>query len=174
MKKITASQIREIMPYKEPFLFIDEVVEWDESHIVTERLFKPEEDFFKGHFSGYPIIPGVLLLEATGQAASLLIRKLHPGEDIDILAFEIKKATFKNPGFPNDKMRFEVEVKNKTPFWWDKKKPRLYGGHGKMFCGDELRATGSFNLAVLDKNRFRNKFMKVNVAESAKAEKKEE
>src|SRR5215468_6660414 len=56
------------VPHRPPFRFIDEIVELDASHIVAAYRFRPDADFYRGHFPGNPITPGVLLIEAMAQA----------------------------------------------------------------------------------------------------------
>ena len=65
--------IKKYLPHREPFLFIDEVVEIDENETIHARkLIKPDEYFLQGHFPGNPIFPGVIIIEALGQASGIL------------------------------------------------------------------------------------------------------
>ena len=65
-------EVRKLLPHREPFLFIDEVIEVNNEFIVAKRFVSPDEDFFKGHFPNFPIMPGVLVLEAMAQSSALL------------------------------------------------------------------------------------------------------
>ncbi len=56
-----------LLPQQEPFRFVDEILEVDDDHIVSRYTFRPEADFYRGHFPGNPITPGVLLIEAMAQ-----------------------------------------------------------------------------------------------------------
>jgi 3-hydroxyacyl-[acyl-carrier-protein] dehydratase len=56
-----------LLPQQEPFRFVDEILELDDDHIVSRYTFRPEADFYRGHFPGNPITPGVLLIEAMAQ-----------------------------------------------------------------------------------------------------------
>jgi 3-hydroxyacyl-[acyl-carrier-protein] dehydratase len=58
-----------LVPQQEPFRFVDEILEVDDDHIVSRYTFRPEADFYRGHFPGNPITPGVLLIEAMAQTA---------------------------------------------------------------------------------------------------------
>ena len=69
MKEVNKPGI-EILPHRPPFLFLDRVVSYDKTESVGEVTFGPERDFFKGHFPDYPVVPGVILLEAMAQAAA--------------------------------------------------------------------------------------------------------
>jgi 3-hydroxyacyl-[acyl-carrier-protein] dehydratase len=64
---ISPAQLLELIPQQEPFRFIDEIVEVDEEHIVSRYTFRPDADFYRGHFPGNPVTPGVLLIEAMAQ-----------------------------------------------------------------------------------------------------------
>ena len=66
-------QILRAIPHRDPFLLVDAVVEQDESRIVCTKTFSGKEDFFAGHYPGYPLVPGVLLCEAAMQAGAILL-----------------------------------------------------------------------------------------------------
>ena len=61
-------RILEKLPQKPPFLFIDKIIELSENHIVAQRRFREDEDFYRGHFPGDPVTPGVILVETMAQA----------------------------------------------------------------------------------------------------------
>ena len=65
---MTPREVLERIPQQEPFRFIDEILELGDSHIVAAYTFRPELDFYRGHFPGRPITPGVILIEAMAQA----------------------------------------------------------------------------------------------------------
>ncbi len=64
---LTPLEVLALIPQQEPFRFLDEIVEVDADHIVSRYTFRPEADFYRGHFPGNPITPGVLLIEAMAQ-----------------------------------------------------------------------------------------------------------
>ncbi len=64
---LSGAQILELLPQQEPFRFVDEILEVDDEHIVAKYTFRPDADFYRGHFPGNPITPGVLLIEAMAQ-----------------------------------------------------------------------------------------------------------
>ena len=64
---ITGATLLELLPQQEPFRFVDEIVEVDDEHIVARYTFRPDADFYRGHFPGNPITPGVLLIESMAQ-----------------------------------------------------------------------------------------------------------
>jgi 3-hydroxyacyl-[acyl-carrier-protein] dehydratase len=65
---MTPEQVLARIPQQEPFRFIDEILELSESHIVASYTFRPDLDFYRGHFPGHPITPGVILVESMAQA----------------------------------------------------------------------------------------------------------
>ena len=66
--ELTKEEVLALVPQQEPFRFIDEIVELDREHIVARYTFPPESDFYRGHFPGNPITPGVILTETMAQA----------------------------------------------------------------------------------------------------------
>ena len=64
---ITGATLLELLPQQEPFRFVDEIVEVDDEHIVARYTFRPDADYYRGHFPGNPITPGVLLIESMAQ-----------------------------------------------------------------------------------------------------------
>lgn len=67
--RVSTADILAAIPQQEPFRFIDEIVEVDREHIVASYSFRPDHDFYRGHFPGRPMTPGVILIEAMAQAA---------------------------------------------------------------------------------------------------------
>jgi len=59
--RLTPQEVLDLIPQQEPFRFVDEILEVDEDHIVAKYRFRPEADFYRGHFPGNPITPGVIL-----------------------------------------------------------------------------------------------------------------
>jgi len=65
--ELTPAQVLELLPQQEPFRFVDEILEVSEDHIVARYTFLPDSDFYRGHFPGDPVTPGVILLESLAQ-----------------------------------------------------------------------------------------------------------
>ena len=65
----SAEDILALVPQQQPFRFIDEIVELDEEHIVATYVYPPDSEFYRGHFPGNPVTPGVILIETMAQAA---------------------------------------------------------------------------------------------------------
>jgi 3-hydroxyacyl-[acyl-carrier-protein] dehydratase len=119
-----AVPVTELIPHRPPFLFVDEIVSESADGLVAKRTWRAEEDFYKGHYPGAPITPGVLLCEAMFQAAAcfmaLKARAAHstgpgqsgakPGEGVPLIA-KISDVRFRNPVYPGDTILLDVKQK---------------------------------------------------------------
>lgn len=104
-------QIKETIPHRYPFLLIDEVIELEEGkRVVAKKNVTINEPFFQGHFPDYPVMPGVLIVEALAQAGAVAMLKKEGNEGkIGFLA-GIDKCRFKRQVKPGDQLRLEVEI----------------------------------------------------------------
>jgi len=113
-KKIYDIQdIMKFLHHRYPFLLIDRILELVPGEkVVALKNVTVNEPFFQGHFPGYPIMPGVLILEAMGQAGGVLARTYLPEDKGDLLYYftGIDKARFRKPVFPGDQIIFEVKL----------------------------------------------------------------
>ena len=111
-------KVKAFLPHRDPFLFIDEVIEVSNEKIVAKRFVSRDEQFFKGHFPDFPIMPGVLILEAMAQAAGVLGFKTMGNNDKLYLYAGIDNARFKRPVVPGDRLEFDVAlVKERRGIW---------------------------------------------------------
>lgn len=108
-------EITNLLPHRYPFLLVDKIEEFEESKsILAIKNVSFNEPFFNGHFPGYPVMPGVLILEALAQASGLLVFKtpsLCPPNESLYLFVGIDKARFKKPVIPGDQLKLKVEMK---------------------------------------------------------------
>ncbi|MCH7519360.1 MAG: 3-hydroxyacyl-ACP dehydratase FabZ [Candidatus Dadabacteria bacterium] len=109
-------EIKNYIPHREPFLLVDKVLEFDPySRILAVKTFPAEEEFFKGHFPGYPVVPGVLLVEALAQAAAILIAaslvKDENAKDPEgCYLMGLDKVKFRKVVNPEDEIQLHVEI----------------------------------------------------------------
>jgi 3-hydroxyacyl-[acyl-carrier-protein] dehydratase len=96
------------IPQRPPFLFVEKIIEESENKIITSLRLTGEEEFFKGHFPGNPIMPGVLLQEALFQTGALLMSR-KAGNGLGVVT-RVQNAKFKNMVRPLDEIVMEVEL----------------------------------------------------------------
>ena len=108
-------EIMNLLPHRYPFLLVDKILEFEDGKsIIAIKNVSLNEPFFNGHFPEYPVMPGVLILEALAQASGLLVFKtpsLCPPNESLYLFVGIDKARFKKPGVPGDQLQLKVEMK---------------------------------------------------------------
>src|SRR5258708_6151316 len=105
-------EILEFLPHRYPFLLLDRITEFEPTkRLVAIKNVTINEPFFQGHFPGYPIMPGVLVVEAMAQAGGIIM--LHEIEDRNsklVVFTGIERAKFRRPVTPGDQLRIEVDV----------------------------------------------------------------
>lgn len=127
-------EIMSLLPHRYPFLLIDRVVEMERrQRIVAIKNVTINEPHFQGHFPDYPIMPGVLMVEAIAQAGGALLLSEIPDRDSKLMVFtSIENARFRRPVTPGDQLRIEVKVLN-----WRSRAVKMGGTitvDGKLVC----------------------------------------
>ena len=128
---LNQEQIKEIIPHREPFLLVDEVLELEAGKSITAvKYVKEEEYYFQGHFPERKVMPGVLQVEALAQAGAIAVLSMpeHKGK----LAFfgSIKEAKFKQQVVPGDTLTLHVQ--------FEKLRSRAGTGKAEAYVGDKL------------------------------------
>ncbi len=136
--------IQEILPHRYPFLLIDRVVELEDMRVVAIKNVTMNEPHFTGHFPGFPVMPGVLIVEAMAQAAGVLVlnRIQNRKEKLVFLAI-IEQAKFRKPVMPGDQMRIEVK--------FSKLKPSVAKIHGEATVDGVVVAEADLVCTLTDK-----------------------
>jgi 3-hydroxyacyl-[acyl-carrier-protein] dehydratase len=127
-------EIMSLLPHRYPFLLIDRVVEMErKQRIVAIKNVTINEPHFQGHFPGYPIMPGVLMVEAIAQTGGALLLNEIPDRDQKLMVFTgIENARFRRPVLPGDQLRIEVTVMQ-----WRSRAVKMQGSitvDGKLVC----------------------------------------
>ncbi len=137
-------QIKEIIPHREPMLLVDSVLEMTETTATGKLTLTGDELFFKGHFPGLPVMPGVFILEALAQVAAvqLFSQDAYKGK-IGFYA-KIDNAKFRQKVVPGDELILKIELmKVRLP---------LFVVKGQAYVNDKLVAEGELSFAIGDKN----------------------
>jgi 3-hydroxyacyl-[acyl-carrier-protein] dehydratase len=138
---LDSKEIQAIIPHRFPFLLVDRIVELEEGkRAVGIKNVSANEPFFQGHFPGYPVMPGVLIMEALAQVGAVVLLKMP--EYVGHLAFYagLDEVKFKQQVVPGDQLRLEVELL--------KMKHGIGVAEGKAYVGEKLAAQGIMKFAV--------------------------
>lgn len=141
------NDIMDKIPHRYPFLLVDRILEFEaEKRVVGIKNVSINEPFFQGHFPGHPIMPGVLLVEAMGQAGGLLLMNSVPNPETKVMYFmSLDKIKFRKPVFPGDQLRMELEM--------IKFRHSICKMKGCSYVEDELVAEAEMTAMVVDRDR---------------------
>jgi 3-hydroxyacyl-[acyl-carrier-protein] dehydratase len=136
-KEDTRKEIEELLPHRNPFLFVDEIVSADNEKITARHVFTESEFFFKGHFPRYPVVPGVILVETMAQSGGAGLRKLgllggDAGQNAFFFLASVDKVKFRRQVLPGEEVRCEIRNLRVST--------RMIKLAGKAYVGDELAA----------------------------------
>lgn len=104
-------EICDILPHRYPMLMVDRVLEMTGDSIVGIKNVTFDEPYFTGHFPGFPVMPGVLIIEAMAQVAGILVSKMAPHTRGRIMFLaSVEEAKFRKPVVPGDQLRLEMKL----------------------------------------------------------------
>ena len=136
------NEIKELIPHRDPFLFVDKCeILIPGEHGLSFKKFNSNEYFFKGHFPGNPIVPGVIIVEAMAQTAGIVVSyKLRDFKEKSVLFMSVNKAKFRKPVIPNEQVIFEVKFLNSVR--------DVYKFEGFCFKGDVKVSEAEFSAMI--------------------------
>jgi 3-hydroxyacyl-[acyl-carrier-protein] dehydratase len=145
--ELSITEIQQIIPHRYPFLLVDKVIAIErKKKIVALKSVTINEPFFQGHFPDYPIMPGVLIVEAMAQAGGTLLLTEVPDRANKVMVFGgIERAKFRKPVVPGDQLRMEVEV-----IVWRSNAVKM---EGKAFVEGKLVCEATISCALFNRNK---------------------
>ncbi|HFB67604.1 MAG TPA: bifunctional UDP-3-O-[3-hydroxymyristoyl] N-acetylglucosamine deacetylase/3-hydroxyacyl-ACP dehydratase, partial [Calditrichae bacterium] len=138
--------IQKILPHRYPFLLVDKIVEFEAGkRIVGIKNVTGNEEFFQGHFPGYPIMPGVLIIEAMAQTGGIMLlnEEANPEEKL-VFFMGMDKVKFRKPVLPGAQLVFELEML--------KRRSTSCKMYGKAYVDGQVVAEAEMMAAIIDKN----------------------
>jgi 3-hydroxyacyl-[acyl-carrier-protein] dehydratase len=134
-------KIEEILPHREPFLLLDEVVELEPgSHVVARKTVREDEWYLAGHFPGRPVMPGVLIVEAMAQAGAVAVLSEEENRGRLALFAGIDDVRFKRIVEPGDELELRCEL--------ERVRGPIGKGKASAHVDGELAARGTLTFAV--------------------------
>ena len=144
---LSKDQIKELLPHRDPMLLLDELINIKKLHSATAIINVTEKSFFvQGHFPGQPVMPGVLIVEAFGQAAAALTAHgldKSTYENKLVFLMNIEKARFRNPVIPDCKLELKIEAIRSHGRVWKYK--------GDAFVNDLKMADAIWSATIVDR-----------------------
>ena len=111
MTSLDVQEISALLPHRYPMLMVDRIVEINDDSVVGIKNVTVNEPHFNGHFPGYPVMPGVLIIEAMAQVAGILVGKLAPHTRGKVMFLaSVEEAKFRKPVVPGDQLRIEMKM----------------------------------------------------------------
>ena len=148
MTKLNKQQIIDLLPHRQPMLLIDELVDIINLKSATAIMYVKRDAFYvNGHFPGNPVMPGVLIVEAFGQAAAALTAHGIDKKEYEnklVFLMSVEQARFRNPVIPNCKLELKIEAIRSHGRVWKYK--------GEAFVEGKRMADAQWSATIVDKN----------------------
>ncbi len=139
--------IREILPHRYPMLLVDNILELEPERIVGIKNVTINEPFFMGHFPDFPVMPGVMIVEAMAQVAGVLVLSQIPERKTKlVLLASVEEAKFRRPVVPGNQLRIEMLL--------DKKKASVAKMHGTATVDGVVVAEASMLCKLADRVQY--------------------
>lgn len=146
--RLDREAVRSVLPYGEDFLFVDGVDRLTEDEIEARYTIPESSTYLRSHFTGLPLMPGVLVGEGMAQAGTVLVRyNLENHETKDLLAFQIEAARFPAPAQPGDTLSYRVRL--------TKLRRRVARLEGEAAVGDRVVCKARIVLGIVEREELR-------------------
>ena len=146
--KLNKTDIANLLPHREPMLLIDELIDIKKLHSATAIMYVKQDSFYvDGHFPGNPVMPGVIIVEAFGQAAAALTAHGIDKKEYEnklVFLMSVEKARFRNPVIPDCKLELKIEAIRSHGRVWKYK--------GEAFVEGKRMADAQWSATIVDKN----------------------
>jgi len=153
---LNKDEIKKIIPYQEPFLFVDGVEEIADNTISGFYQTSKDDYYFEGHFVDFKIMPGVLVVEALAQLSTILLRKkIEDHKNYHFLAYDVKSCQFLKPIFPGDKINLKDEILGVYDV--PEATTKIARVKGQALVGNNLKCETRFSVAIVNKKEFKEK-----------------
>jgi NAD(P)H-dependent flavin oxidoreductase YrpB (nitropropane dioxygenase family)/3-hydroxymyristoyl/3-hydroxydecanoyl-(acyl carrier protein) dehydratase len=158
----TKEQIKQTIPYDDPFLWVDEIEKIEGDVIVGYKQTLSLDPYFKGHFVDFPIMPGVLVVEGIAQTGTLLLRtKMGDShKQKHLLAYQVRGAMFYSPILPGDRIKYRVQLLGVY-------NSKIANFVGEAYVGGALKCEVRFSVAIMDKEEMKKTFTGSPAAQTA-------
>jgi 3-hydroxyacyl-[acyl-carrier-protein] dehydratase len=177
--KMNKEEIKKIIPYAEPFLFVDEAEIIGENEISGFYQTSKDDYYFKGHFVDFKIMPGVLVVEALAQLSTILLRKKIGSDhkNYHFLAYDVRSVQFLKPIFPGEKIILKAEVLGIYPvrspnssesrttskasngvYPIKKSENKIAHIKSRALVNNDLKCEARFSVVIIDKKDFEAKY----------------
>jgi 3-hydroxyacyl-[acyl-carrier-protein] dehydratase len=111
MTSMDVQEITELLPHRYPMLMVDRILDYTDTSIIGIKNVTANEPQFAGHFPGFPVMPGVLVIEAMAQVAGILVGKVAPHTRGKLMFLaSVEQAKFRRPVVPGDQLRIEMKL----------------------------------------------------------------
>ncbi len=139
--RLSKEEIKKIIPHREPFLLVDEIIELNDKDITGLKKIEEDDFYLKGHFPNNPVVPGVLQVEMIAQVGAVMLLQKEEFEGKTAYFTAIKRAKFKDIIRPNDELTIKVSL--------IKLRNNFGSASGEIYCNEKLVCEAEIAFAVL-------------------------